>query len=200
MIATTKPETEQRSAWSDERLVRECLAGNEEAWSALIDKYKKLIYSIPLKWNLSRDDANDIFQAVCVDLYSELSRLREPRALPKWLIQTTLHKCARLKQKQSRFVDDEITDDLMPSGPGADRIVEEVEREQILRDAISGVPARCAQMIRMLFFESPSRPYNQIARELGLATGSIGFIRGRCLDKLRKQLEALGFAPRRRLR
>lgn len=198
MIATAKPELGQRRAWSDERLVRECLGGNEDAWSELIDKYKKLIYSIPVKWNLSRDDANDIFQAVCVDLFSELSRLREPRALPKWLIQTTLHKCARLKHKQSRFVDDEITGDLVPLGPGADRIVEEVEREQILRNAIGGVPARCAQLIRMLFFESPARSYNEIASELGLATGSIGFIRGRCLDKLRKQLESLGFARKRR--
>jgi len=197
VIATVKPEKEQQSAWNDERLVRECLAGNEEAWSALIDKYKKLIYSIPVKWNLSRDDANDIFQAVCFDLYSELSRLREPRALPKWLIQTTLHKCARLKQKQSRFVGDEVTDDLMPLGAGADRILEEVEREQVLRDALGGVPARCAQMVRMLFFESPARPYNEIASELGLATGSIGFIRGRCLDKLRKQLELVGFARKR---
>jgi RNA polymerase sigma factor (sigma-70 family) len=198
VIATAKPELEQRSAWTDERLVRECLAGREEAWSALIDKYKKLIYSIPVKWNLSREDANDIFQAVCVDLYSELSRLREPRALPKWLIQTTVHKCARMKQRQSRFVDNEITDDLMPLEPGADRLVEEVEREQILRDAIGGVPARCAQMIRMLFFDTPARSYTEIASELGLATGSIGFIRGRCLDKLRKQLESFGFMAKRR--
>ena len=198
MIATFRPNVEQKSAWSDERLVRECLAGSEEAWSALIDKYKKLIYSIPVKWNLSRDDANDIFQAVCVDLCSELARLRELRALPKWLIQTTLHKCARLKQKQSRFVGEEISDEHIPLVPGADRIVEEVEQEQILRDAIGGVPARCAQMIRMLFFEFPARPYNEIATELGLATGSIGFIRGRCLDKLRKQLESLGFTRKRR--
>jgi RNA polymerase sigma factor (sigma-70 family) len=193
VITAAKPEMETQHTWSDERLVRECLAGSEEAWSALIDKYKRLIYSIPVKWNLSDEDANDVFQSVCVDLYSELSRLREPRALPKWLIQTALHKCARLKQQQSRFVDQEITDELTPLASAADAIVEEVEQEQMLRDAIAGVPSRCAEMIRMLFFESPARPYAEIAKKLGLAIGSIGFIRGRCLDKLRKQLDALGF-------
>ena len=45
----------------------------------------------------------------------------------------------------------------------------------------------------MLFFETPARPYDEIAKELGLATGSIGFIRGRCLAQLRKQLEKKGF-------
>jgi len=48
-------------------------------------------------------------------------------------------------------------------------------------------------MIRMLFFESQARPYQEIANELGIATGSIGFIRGRCLEKLKKQLEKMGF-------
>jgi hypothetical protein len=45
----------------------------------------------------------------------------------------------------------------------------------------------------MLFFEAPPRPYQQVAAALGLATGSIGFIRGRCLARLRRQLEQLGF-------
>jgi DNA-directed RNA polymerase specialized sigma24 family protein len=44
----------------------------------------------------------------------------------------------------------------------------------------------------MLFFETPARPYQEVARELGIATGSIGFIRGRCLKKLRQALEQEG--------
>lgn len=198
MIATAKPEPKTQLVWPDERLVRECLAGNQDAWSALIGKYKKLIYSIPVKWELSTDDANDIFQSVCVDLYSELQRLRDSRALPKWLIQTTLHKCARHRNHQNRYSGEEPAEEVAAIKPSADAIVLEAEQEQILREAISAVPERCAELIRMLFFESPARAYGEIARQLGLATGSIGFTRARCLDKLRKQLETLGFAPKRR--
>jgi len=192
-VLTSKHEPEGQTLWPDERLVRECRNGNAEAWSALIDKYKRLIYSIPVKYELSREDANDIFQSVCLDLYSELGKLREPRALAKWLIQTTLHKCIRIKQQQGRYSDEEVTEEIAPKSPAADLIVSEVEREQVLRDSIQSLAPRCVQMIRMLFFESPARPYEQIARELGLATGSIGFIRGRCLDRLRKQLETRGW-------
>jgi RNA polymerase sigma factor (sigma-70 family) len=183
----------QQQVWSDERLVRECLDGNQEAWSELIDKYKKLIYSIPVKWNLPHEEADDIFQAVCVDLYSELARLREPRALPKWLIQTTLHKCAKYRRQEARFSDADVSEDVGPSAPGADAIVEEVQQEQILRDSIAGVAGRCAEMIRMLFFEFPARSYLEIAQKLGLATGSIGFVRGRCLERLKKQLLSRGW-------
>jgi len=193
VIATAKLAKETTATWSDERLVQECLRGNQEAWSALIEKYKKLIYSIPVKWELPREDANDIFQSVCVDLYSELSRLREPRALPKWLIQTAVHKCARWRQQQSRISDQEISEDLALTNVTAGTLVEEVEREQMLRDALAAVAGRCAEIIRMLFFEVPALPYEQIARKLGLATGSIGFIRGRCLDRLKKQLLSRGW-------
>ena len=61
---------------SDARLVRGCLAGDHGAWHRLIDKYKNLIYSIPIKRGLSPEAAADIFQSVCVALYSELERLR----------------------------------------------------------------------------------------------------------------------------
>ena len=73
--ATHDPSSDVRDphrAWSDERLVRACLAGNEAAWSALIDKYKTLIYAIPRRYGASPEDASDIFQAVCLELFSEL--------------------------------------------------------------------------------------------------------------------------------
>jgi DNA-directed RNA polymerase specialized sigma24 family protein len=51
---------------------------------------------------------------------------------------------------------------------------------------------RCQEMIRMLFFEEPAKPYDEVAQSLGLATGSIGFIRGRCLKQMLRVLEELG--------
>ena len=78
----------RESTWPDERLVRECCKGNQDAWSALIDKYKNLIFSIPIKFGLSREDSADVFQVVCVELLAGLPKLREPKALPKWLMQT----------------------------------------------------------------------------------------------------------------
>jgi len=181
-------------SWSNERLVRECRKGNEAAWSALIDKYKNLIFSVPIKFGLSREDAADIFQAVCVDLLSSLDKLREPQALPKWLMQTSYHKCLRIKKQELRLVDDvetiEETQADTKELPG--EMLNQLEREQLLRDSITSLTPRCQQMVRLLFFEDPPRPYDQVAEQLGLAVGSIGFIRGRCLKRLREQLEKGG--------
>jgi RNA polymerase sigma factor (sigma-70 family) len=184
---------------SDERLIGRCLKGDQGAWSALIDKYKNLIYSIPIKLGMYQD-AGDIFQSVCVDLLSELPRLREHRALPKWLMQTCYHKCLSYRRAANRLVElaPEGTDsDAAPPSSSADDLPEQMlvqlEQEQILRDAISELPEKCERMVRLLFFENPPRPYENIAEELGMATGSIGAIRGRCLAYLRKHLEKRGF-------
>jgi DNA-directed RNA polymerase specialized sigma24 family protein len=69
----------------------------------------------------------------------------------------------------------------------------QLQREQMLRDAIATLPTRCHRMVTMLFFDSPPRPYQEVAKQLGIATGSIGFIRGRCLRLLRQRLEKEGF-------
>ena len=68
----------------------------------------------------------------------------------------------------------------------------QLKDEQAVRDALRTLPSRCRQLVEMLFFETPARPYQQVARRLGLAVGSIGFIRGRCLSRLRRELERLG--------
>ncbi len=185
-----------RAAYPDARLVRECIAGSEEAWRALIFKYKNLIFSIPVKYGFSADDSTDIFQAVCLDLLSELPKLRKVKALPKWIMQITAHKCFHRKQQQQRTeVLDPAAKEFEKSTPSrAEDILREAEDEQSLRQAMAELPPRCRQLVHMLFYDEPVRPYQEIAATLGIAVGSIGFIRQRCLERLRKRLLEAGFA------
>ncbi len=182
---------------TDPRLVRECLRGKSEAWSALIDKYKNLIYSIPIKYGFSSEDVTDLFQAVCLELLSELPRLRDARVLPAWLIRVTSHKCFHLRREQQRYVAQTGDEIKPPAESDAQELppdfVHQIECEQMLRNALAELSPRCLKMIRMLFFETPTRPYREVALTLGIATGSVGFNRGRCLERLRKHLEKAGF-------
>ena len=195
--ADKAPDSEEsRAAWPDARLVRECVGGSEEAWRALIFKYRNLIFSIPVKYGFSPEDSTDIFQAVCLDLLSQLPQLREVKALPKWIMQITAHKCFHRKQQQQRTeVMDPSAKEFQTSTPSrAQEILQEAEDEQLLRQAMAELPPRCQELVRMLFYDEPVRPYQEIAAKLGIAVGSIGFIRQRCLERLRKRLLEAGFA------
>ena len=181
--------------WPDDRLVQACVEGDETAWSALIDRYKNLIYSVPFKYRATPDEAADIFQAVCLELFTSLPRLRKVNSLRSWLLTVAAHQCFHWKRRQRTRADREnaLEDaDAVAEAPMAPEILAAVEREQIVRDAVRQLPPRCQEMVRMLFFEEPSLPYKEVATRLGLATGSIGFTRGRCLKRLQQALEAKG--------
>jgi len=182
------------AAWNDTRLVRECLSGSEQAWSLLIEKYKALIYSIPVKYGLPPQEAADVFQATCMELLTRLPQLREPSALPKWLMQVAHHQCYRWKRQSQRVVSRDAQSDLPEAETPAiaETLVQQTQEEQMLREAMAVLAPQCRRLIELLFFESPPRPYREVAGELGLAVGSIGFTRQKCLDRLRRRLGDLG--------
>jgi RNA polymerase sigma factor (sigma-70 family) len=177
----------------DEILIRECLSGDREAWSKLITKYANLIFSIPVKRGLSEDDAADIFQSVCLSLLASLGTLREPRSLAAWLIQTTAHECNRVYVHQQKWTAVDLEKNRVATQDIPHDTVAQLEREQILRQAVRELSPECRKLIELLFFHDPPIPYATAAAELGLATGSIGATRMRCLEKLRRSLDEQGF-------
>lgn len=184
-------------SWSDTHLIQEALQGNEAAWLALIERYKNLIYSIPVRYGLSRDDAVDVFQSVVAELLSGLAGLRQPQALQAWLIQVAAHKCqevSKQRQRESAGTDWEANEQQLGESPAlAESQIEQVQSEQILRRAMQQLSPQCRRMIEMLFYENPPRSYIEVAEALGIAVGSIGLTRRRCLERLRKMLDEAGY-------
>ena len=132
---------------------------------------------------------------MCVELFQQLPNLRNPQGLAKWLMQVTAHRCFHWVRHQRRFI---ANDDQPGHEPAAtkelpEEMLRELETEQQLREQLQQLTPRCRQLIEMLFFEEPARPYCEVAASLGIAMGSIGFIRGRCLEKLQARLEEIGF-------
>ncbi|HKU21293.1 MAG TPA: sigma-70 family RNA polymerase sigma factor [Terriglobales bacterium] len=191
-VLTAQPA--RRLPGDDERLLAACRQGDQEAWAALVDQYRNLVYSIPIKMGLHQH-APDIFQAVFLELLAALPDIREPQALAKWLIQVCYRKCLRCRVLEQRQVPlgEEIQAQVESGLPTLEDLLIQGQREQTVRHSLRLLSPRCERLVRMLFYEGPARPYQEIARTLGLAVGSIGFIRGRCLTHLRKQLERLGF-------
>ena len=188
-------------AWDDPRLVAACLNGDADAWAALISKYQRMIYSVPLRYGAQPHDAADIFQQVCVELFSRLADLRKIESLRSWLLTVASHQSLRWKQLRLRndqpidtSEDDHAPIEIPDAAPLASDHMVQIEREQAVRESVDRLSSRCAKIIRMLFYSDEPLPYAEVASRLGLATGSIGFIRGRCIERLRKLLAEAGFA------
>lgn len=179
---------------TDHSLIEACLRGEQAAWGDLVSKYKQLVYSIPLRFHIQPHDAADIFQSVWTDVFRELPKLRKSSSMSSWLITVTTRKCFHWKRKnQGRAGSLPAESELPDSRADFPRWREDLEREQMIREALDQLPARCREMIKLLFYQHPPIAYRDLAIRLGLAEGSIGFIRGRCLQKLRRILDEKGF-------
>ena len=83
-----------KPAPDDEELIAACLDGDESAWSSLIRRYRRLIYSIPVAYRMQSHEADEIFQSVALKLFNHLATLRNRSGLASWLIVTTRRECA----------------------------------------------------------------------------------------------------------
>ena len=100
-----------------------------------------------------------------MDLLAELPRLRKPKALAGWLIQVTRNKCFHRKRDGQRHPVQEMGSDYpLAAGRTADTLVAEFQQDQLLREALTELASRCRQLVYVLFFEMPARPYELLRR------------------------------------
>lgn len=184
----------QGSSSDEERLVKQCLNGSQESWAELVSTYRGLVYSIALRYGAKHQDAADIFQAVCLEVFKSLAQVRNAQSLRSWLITVTLRQAYRWKNRLSNDVELDAMDMEIAEGIAvAPETVGQFQQAEAVHKALEQLLPRNAELVRLLFFQQPALPYTEIARRLGLATGSVAFIRARCLSKLRKTLAEIGF-------
>lgn len=73
---------------SDADLIAGCVDGQVSAWDALIDRYERLVYSIPVRSGLFADDASDMLQMAFTNPLRDLRRIRDPQGIAAWQSRT----------------------------------------------------------------------------------------------------------------
>ncbi len=189
----SKAGSRRRAALSgDAQLVEACLEGDSDAWDEVVDRFGRLVYSIPRRYGLSDADADDVFQTAFAILYERLGQLRDPSRLSAWLIRTTHRECYRVGKRSGRYVDlDRVIENVAEP---RDDDLETRETRHLVRQALRQLGGRCESLLTALFL-APGQPrYDTIAEQLGMKIGSIGPTRARCFEKMEKILIELGMS------
>jgi len=171
-------------------LVAGALAGDRVAWDGLVERFTPLVLSVVRRYGTYGPDADDVVQTVVGPLVEHLGGLRDPEALPRYLIQTATHECYRLFGARKRVM---LVD---PTGPGLPERADDpeidtpmiaAERQQQLLAALAQLPERQRELL-FLLLEDPPPSYEEISARLDMPVGSIGPTRARCLERLRALL------------
>jgi RNA polymerase sigma factor (sigma-70 family) len=184
----------------NEELIQACRRGDPLAWEALIGHYQRLIFSIPYHVGLDKEDSTEVVQRVFEKLVKHLNQLEQPDRVRAWLVTTARRESLRLIQRQNLgllSIDDDDLDPEINQLPGGALLPDEMmlrrEEQYNVRQAVKALDGRCRCLLALLFYRSDPPPYAEVAVALGMAEGSIGPIRGRCLEKLRRMLINLSF-------
>jgi RNA polymerase sigma factor (sigma-70 family) len=185
---------ERNGVVSDQDLLLRCRQGSVGAWHQLLNKYEGLVYSIPLRYGLSRDDAADIAQITFTILIQSLDSLSENSRLGPWLVTVARRHTWRLLQRNRRESSNEhlegtdIAESAVLLGKSDADSTEHWELSEWLEAGLSKLGEPCRELLLALYFQPERSSYAEVAERLGRPVGSIGPTRARCLKRLRQVL------------
>jgi RNA polymerase sigma factor (sigma-70 family) len=174
---------------TDFALIQACRNGDEAAWERVLERYERLVYSIPLNYGLAADDAADIAQITFTLLLQALGTLRADTRLAAWLATVARrHTWRWLAQHRREAVGaaGDLAEDEMLGGI-ADA-TERAERVVWLDHALSLLDERCRALLLRLYFAPEQPSYAEVAERLHMPVGSVGPTRARCLERMKQLL------------
>jgi RNA polymerase sigma factor (sigma-70 family) len=177
-------------------LVRSAARGDKRAFEQLVDRFNDLVWSICRAYRLTNEEGWDAYQLTWLRLQENLGRIRDPQRLAGWLATTCRRECLAIlrKSRASVSLEEEHMDRLIGGASPADEPLLTAEQHAALWRAFQQLSAWCQRVLRALVIDPDDGPpsYRLVADQLGTPVGSLGPTRARCLQQLRKLLDAGG--------
>jgi RNA polymerase sigma factor (sigma-70 family) len=177
-------------AATNAELVRGALAGDSDSWDSLVRRHNGSLYGVARSFHLDKAAADDAVQEAWLRLVEHLGTIRDPDRVGAWLV-TTIRRHIISTFRHGPQLVGLNGDDVPDRGRSPEEEVTAGDRDARMRAALRRLPARDRHLLALLM--TSRRPsYGKVSAELGMPVGSIGPTRARCLERLRRELEADG--------
>ena len=171
------------------KLVIAARDGDQAAWSELVRRYKGLVWGIARSYGLSQQDSEDVSQTTWLLLATHIRTIKEPAAITGWLATTVRRESARLLRRRGREIPadphDATVDIADTNAEYGEEIAIRLEAVAAIRSGYARLSENCKKLLALLIKEPPLS-YAEISDAMKIPRGSIGPMRARCLERLRK--------------
>ena len=150
---------------ADAARVRECLAGNPQAFAALVEQYEKPVYNLALRMLRNAEDARDIAQSVFMKAYQNLSSYDPQYKFYSWIYRMAINESLNILRVHGRNagpVDERLAED--SAGP-PELLADEQRRDAVL-DALDRLKPEHRAVIVLKYFVD--RNYEDMGEILGI--------------------------------
>ena len=180
----------------DKEIIEQVLAGDNNAFGALVERYQTRVYNLALRMCGNTDDAFDLAQEAFFRAWRGLPGFQFDSAFSTWLFRLTANVCLDwLRAKKRRPTvslttvddeDEEVQLELPDPGKGPEELVLAAEDRAALTKALNGLPVEYRQILTLRAIDDLS--YAEIAGILKIKEGTVKSRLSRARLALRNKL------------
>ena len=177
--------------YTESEVIEGCRRGDPEAFRALFEKHKDMVYSVALRYSGDAAVAQDIAQDTFLKLFSTIGSFRGDSNFEAWLYRMVVNSCFDQKRKTRRLtpllagiVDALRTPDLS--------VLDEVLRSEMstrVRSVVDSLAPEQRMVIVLRYTQGLS--YDEIAAILGCAPGTVASRLNRAHKTLARRLSRM---------
>jgi RNA polymerase sigma-70 factor (ECF subfamily) len=154
----------------DAAAARECLAGNGQAFTRLVERYERPVYNVALRMLRNPEDARDVSQTVFLKAYQGLEKYDPQYKFYSWIYRIAINEALnvlRLRRREAGPVDDQQP----AEGPGPAESLAEDSAQREVADAIDHLKPDYRAVIVLKYIAD--RSYEEIAEILGIEVKTV---------------------------
>ncbi|HXL57789.1 MAG TPA: RNA polymerase sigma factor [Chitinophagaceae bacterium] len=177
---------------TDQVIIKEVLAGNTAAYTALVNRYRNMVFTLAYNIILNREDAEEVAQDIFVKAFNALRSFKEQSAFSTWLYRIVVNTALN-KKKLRRFTTVDIAEQITSEEQENvySLLQQHISRDQKKYIQLAMNALRDDERICMTMFYLNELPVNEIHELTGISVANIKVILHRGRKHLYDQLHGL---------
>lgn len=167
----------------------------KEAWPRFVQLYTPLLFHWTRKLGMQDQDANDLIQEVFVSLVQKLPtfQYQANKSFRAWLHTVLTNKWRDHLRKRTPVLNGIENLDQYPDSLNPDELDEKEYRSHLVAQALRLMKVEFPEKLWRACWEHVvnGKPAAQVAKELGIAEGTVYVAKSRVLHRLREELAGL---------
>lgn len=182
---------------TDQELVGEALAGNQRAFTTLVERHRAAVHSVIYRVVKNTDTANDLVQETFIKAFSSLTSYRPEYKFSTWLYKIAVNSSIDLLRRRRlplmsldtpiETEDGSMTVEIADHRSNPEVELERKQQEFSITAAIDDLPERYKEVIQ--FRHQDDKSYEEIAEMLKVPVGTVKARIFRAREMLKRRLK-----------
>lgn len=165
----------QMNKINDQHYINLVLSGDTNAFAALVDRYKVLVFTLAFKMVKNREEAEEISQDTFIKAYKYLPKFKGDSKFSTWIYRVTYNTCLdklkAFKREQPVVTIDSYTENQIRSLDNILDTIENKERNQMIQNSLNLLPSEDSFLLTLYYFEDQS--LEEISKIMGITANNV---------------------------